>query len=70
MANYFKISKKRPGPHKRPSQATRGPRVWDPWTTLCCFKNVIFWYHDGIQENISSVETEQLYFCRVLRFIQ
>jgi len=33
--NYMKIPKTYPGPHKMPSRATCGPRVWDP-----CFN----WY--------------------------
>jgi len=31
---YLKIPKKHRGPHKVPSRATCGPRVWDHWFSL------------------------------------
>jgi len=32
--NYLKLPIKHCGPHKMPSRATCGPRVWDPWASL------------------------------------
>jgi len=31
--DHLKIPRKHPGPHKTPSRAACGPRVWDPWLT-------------------------------------
>jgi len=45
----MKIPKTHRGQHKIPSEATCGPRVWDPWSTW-------FWNHMRTETNICSMQ--------------